>query len=67
MWEAAKFVDGLRALEEFHQRYSENRGPLGNAHKGPRAYGGDTDITLRSTTVFGNNGGRFLVVSKELC
>jgi len=36
-WEPATFVDGLRAVEEFHQRYPEKPGPLENALGGPRA------------------------------
>jgi hypothetical protein len=36
-WEPAKFVDGLRAVEEFHRRYPEKPGPLENALGGPRA------------------------------
>jgi len=36
-WEPAKFVDGLQAVEEFHQRYPVKPGPLENALGGPRA------------------------------
>jgi hypothetical protein len=36
-WEPAKFVNGLQAVEEFHQRYSTKPGPLENAPRGPRA------------------------------
>jgi hypothetical protein len=36
-WEPAKIVDGLQAVEEFHQRYPGKPGPLGNALGGPRA------------------------------
>ena len=36
-WEPAKFVDGLQAVEEFHQRYPRKPGPLENALGGPRA------------------------------
>jgi hypothetical protein len=36
-WEPGKFVDGLQAVEEFHQRYPEKPGPLENALGGPRA------------------------------
>jgi len=35
-WEPAKFVDGLQAVEEFHQQYSRKPGPLGNVLGGPR-------------------------------
>jgi hypothetical protein len=36
-WEPAKFVNGLQAVEEFHQRYPGKPGPLENALGGPRA------------------------------
>jgi hypothetical protein len=36
-WEPAKFVDGLQAVEEFHQRYPGKPGPLEDALGGPRA------------------------------
>jgi len=36
-WEPAKFVDGLQAVEEFHQRYPTKPGPLENAFGGPPA------------------------------
>jgi len=35
-WEPAKFVDGLRAVDEFHQRYPQKTGPLENVLGGPR-------------------------------
>ena len=35
-WEPAKFVDGLQAVEEFHQRYPQKPGPLENVLGGPR-------------------------------
>jgi predicted GH43/DUF377 family glycosyl hydrolase len=35
--ESAKFVDGLQAVEEFHQRYPAKPGPLSNVLGGPRA------------------------------
>ena len=34
-WKPAKFVDGLQAVEEFHQRYSRKPGLLENALGGP--------------------------------
>jgi hypothetical protein len=30
-WEPVKFVDGLQAVQEIHQRYPEKPGPLDNA------------------------------------
>jgi hypothetical protein len=36
-WEPAKFVDGLQAVGEFHQRYPGKPGPFENALGGPRA------------------------------
>ena len=36
-WEPAKFVDGLQAVEEFHQQYPRKPGLLQNALVGPRA------------------------------
>jgi len=30
-WEPAKYVDGLQAVEEFHQRYPTKPGPLESA------------------------------------
>jgi len=36
-WEPARFVDGLRAVEEFLQRYPVKPGRLENAPGGPRA------------------------------
>jgi hypothetical protein len=36
-WEPAKFVDGLQAVEKFHQRYPRKPRPLQNALGGPRA------------------------------
>jgi hypothetical protein len=36
-WEPAKCVDGLEAVEQFHQRYPEKPGQLGKALGGPRA------------------------------
>jgi hypothetical protein len=47
MWEPAKFVNGLQAVEESHQRYPGKPGPLGNALGGPRAWKGDTVMALR--------------------
>jgi len=35
-WEPAKFVDGLQAVEEFHQWYSMKPAPLGNDLGGPQ-------------------------------
>ena len=35
-WEPAKFVEGLQAVGEFHQRYPRKSGPLGNVLGGPR-------------------------------
>jgi hypothetical protein len=34
-WEPAMFVDGLQAVEEFHQRYPTKPGPLESAIGGP--------------------------------
>jgi hypothetical protein len=34
-WEPAKCVDGLQAVEEFHQRYPQKPGPLENGLGGP--------------------------------
>jgi len=34
-WEPAKFVDGLQAVDEFHQRYPQKPGPLENVLGGP--------------------------------
>jgi hypothetical protein len=67
MWESVKFVDGLRAVDEFHPRYPEKPGPLENALGGPRPEGGDTVTALGNMMVIGNNGGRLWVVWKELC
>jgi hypothetical protein len=36
-WAQAKVVDGLQAVEEFHQRYPEKPGQLENPFGGPRA------------------------------
>jgi hypothetical protein len=36
-WKPAKFVDGLQAVEEIHQRYPMKPVPLENAFGGPRA------------------------------
>ena len=36
-WDPAKFVDGLQAVEEFHQRYPQEPGPWENGLGGPRA------------------------------
>jgi hypothetical protein len=66
-WEHSKFVDGLQAVEEFHQRYPRKPGLLENALGGPRAEGGDTGTVPESTEVLGNNGGRFWQVWKEFC
>jgi len=35
-WEPAKFVDGLRAVDEFHQHCTRKPGPLENVLRGPR-------------------------------
>ena len=35
-WEPAKFVDGLEAVGEFHQRYPQKPGPLENCLGEPR-------------------------------
>jgi len=35
-WEPAKFVDGLKAVGEFHQCYPRKQGPLENVLGGPR-------------------------------
>ena len=35
-WEPAKLVDGLQAVEEFHQRYPQKPGPLESVLRGPR-------------------------------
>jgi hypothetical protein len=35
-WELAKFVDGLQAVDEFHQRDPRKPGPSENALGGPR-------------------------------
>jgi len=37
LWEPANLVNGLQAVEEFHQRYPEKPGPLENALGGLRA------------------------------
>ena len=66
-WESAKFVDGLQAVDKFHQQYPKKPGPLENVLRGPRAYGGDTVMALEYTKVLGNNGRKILVVLKELC
>jgi len=34
-WEPAKFVDGLQAVEEFHQRYPQKPRPLESSLGGP--------------------------------
>jgi hypothetical protein len=36
-WKPVKFVDGLQAVGQFHQRYPGRPGPLENAIGGPRA------------------------------
>jgi len=35
-WEPEKFIDGLQAVEEFHQRYRWKPGPLEDILGGPR-------------------------------
>jgi len=35
-WEPAKFVDGLQAVREFHQRYPRKPGPIGVVLRGPQ-------------------------------
>jgi len=35
-WQPAKFVDGLQAVDEFHQRYPQKPGPLENVLGRPR-------------------------------
>ena len=35
-WDTAKFVDGLQAVDEFHQRYPQKPGPLEDVLGGPR-------------------------------
>jgi len=41
-WEAAMFVDGLQAVEEFHQLYPKKPAPFEKSLGGPRAQEGDT-------------------------
>jgi len=41
-WEPVKFVDGLEAVGEFHERYPMKPGPLENVLGGPRTTEGDT-------------------------
>ena len=41
-WEPAKFVDGLQAVDEFHQHYPIKPGPLENVLGGPWTEEGDT-------------------------
>ena len=41
-WEPVKFVDGLQAVDEFHQRYPRKPGRLVNVLGGLRTYEGDT-------------------------
>jgi hypothetical protein len=54
-------------VEEFHRRYPGKPGPLENALGGPRAYGGDTVTAQKNPRILRDNGGRSLMVSKELC
>lgn len=62
-----KFIDGLQAVEEFHQWYPRKPGPLEDALGAPPAKGGDTVTLLESMTVPRNNRGKGHWVWKELC
>jgi len=35
-WEPAKFMNGLQAVDEFHQRHPQKPGPLDDVLGGPR-------------------------------
>jgi hypothetical protein len=37
IWEAAREVDGLQALDVFHEKYPKKPGPLGIVFGGPRS------------------------------
>jgi len=66
-WEPAQFVDGLQAVEDFHQGYPMKPGPLGNALGGPRAKGGDNVMALEYADVLKSKKNNAERVSKEWC
>jgi len=66
-WEPAKFVDGLQAVDEFHQQYPQKQGPLENILGGPRTSKGDTVTVRRNTDILKSRNGNLAVVWKELC
>jgi hypothetical protein len=61
------FVDGLQAVEEFHQRYRQKPGPLQNVLGGPPIKEGDIVIVRRWTEVLRNTNGYWGTVFEELC
>jgi len=66
-WKPAKFASGLRAVDEFHQRYPEKPGPVENALGGRRPQGGDIVTVLEYTEILQYNGRKPVMVWKDLC
>ena len=66
-WMLVKIMDGMQAVEQFHQRNPQKAGPLESVLGGPSTWVGDTVIVSRNRKVLRSYDENLGMLWKELC